>query len=47
MLKKLPDLERVLNRLYTYSIKKKFTAVYFQNVSFQKINELRSVLISF
>ena len=33
-LAKLPDLERVLNKVFTYSVRTAVKAVYFENVSF-------------
>ena len=37
--KKLPDLERMLSRISTYSIKTNSKAIYFEDVSSQKIKE--------
>jgi DNA mismatch repair ATPase MutS len=40
---KLPDLEKLLAKLYTYSIKHKVKAIYFENVSLNKLKEFRQV----
>ncbi len=44
---KLPDLERLLAKLYTYSVKHKVKAIYFENVSLNKLKEFRMVLRHF
>jgi len=44
---KLPDLERLLAKLYTYSVKHKVKAIYFENVSLNKLKEFRAVLRHF
>ncbi len=44
---KLPDLERLLAKLYTYSVKHKVKAIYFENVSLNKLREFRQVLKHF
>jgi len=41
---KLPDLEKLLAKLYTYSVKHKVKAIYFENVSLIKLREFRTVL---
>jgi DNA mismatch repair protein MSH6 len=46
-LAKLPDLERLLAKLYTYSVKHKVKAIYFENVSLNKLKEFRVVLRHF
>jgi len=33
-LAKLPDLERVLTKVFTYSVRNAVKAIYFENVSF-------------
>lgn len=38
---KLPDLEKLLAKLYTYSVKHKVKAIYFENVSLTKMKEFR------
>lgn len=44
---KLPDLEKLLAKLYTYSVKHKVKAIYFENVSLIKLREFRIVLRHF
>ena len=41
---KLPDLEKLLAKLYTYSVKHRVKAIYFENVSLIKLKEFRLVL---
>ena len=41
---KIPDLEKLVAKLYTYSIKHKVKAIYFENVSLNKMREFRQVL---
>jgi hypothetical protein len=43
----LPDLEKLLAKLYTYSVKHKVKAIYFENVSLIKLREFRTVLRHF
>ena len=38
------DLEKMVAKLYTYSIKHKVKAIYFENVSLVKLKEFRQVL---
>ena len=38
---KLPDIEKLLAKLYTYSVKHKVKAIYFENVSLQKLKEFK------
>ena len=40
---KLPDLEKLLAKLYTYSVKHRVKAIYFENVSLNKLREFRQV----
>jgi DNA mismatch repair ATPase MutS len=40
---KLPDLEKLLAKLYTYSVKHKVKAIYFENVSLTKMKEFRLI----
>jgi len=47
LMRKMPDLERILKRLFTYSVKQKFVVMFSQNVSFQKLKELKLALKSF
>ena len=44
---KLPDIERLLARMFTYSVKSKFKAVFFENVSLNKLKEFRALLKTF
>ena len=44
---KVPDLEKMLAKLYTYSIKHKVKAIYFENVALNKLKDFRTVLRSF
>ncbi len=44
---RLPDLEKLLAKLYTYSVKHKVKAIYFENVSLNKLKEFRVVLKHF
>jgi DNA mismatch repair protein MSH6 len=44
---KLPDLEKLLAKLYTYSVKHKVKAIYFENVSLIKLREFRVILRQF
>jgi DNA mismatch repair protein MSH6 len=46
-LSRLPDLEKLLAKLYTYSVKHKVKAIYFENVSLGKLKEFRAVLRHF
>lgn len=43
-LAKLPDLEKLLAKIYTYSIKHSVKAVYFEDVSLIKMKEFRQLL---
>lgn len=42
-LAKLPDLEKLVAKLYTYSVKHKVKAIYFENVSLNKMREFRQL----
>ena len=44
---KLPDMERMLAKLYTYSVKHKVKAIYFENVSLNKLKDFRTILRHF
>jgi len=44
---KLPDLEKLLAKIFTYSIKHSVKAIYFEDVSLQKMREFRSILNCF
>ena len=43
-LSKLPDIEKLLARIFTYSIKHKVRAIYFEDVSLIKMKEFRTLL---
>jgi hypothetical protein len=40
----LPDLEKLIARIFTYSIKHKINAIYFEDVSLSKLKEFRLLL---
>lgn len=46
-LSKLPDLEKLLAKIFTYSIKHKVKAIYFEDVSLAKMKEFRTLLNCF
>lgn len=46
-LKKLPDLEKLLAKLFTYSIKHSVDAIYFEDVSLIKLKEFKQILDCF
>ena len=46
-LQKLPDLEKLLARIFTYSIKHSVKAIYFEDVSLIKMKEFRTLLNCF
>ena len=46
-LSKLPDLEKLLAKIFTYSIKHHVKAIYFEDVSLQKMKEFRTLLTCF
>ena len=46
-LSKLPDLEKLLAKIFTYSIKHKVKAIYFEDVSLIKMKEFRTLLKCF
>ena len=41
---KLPDMEKLLAKLYTYSVKHRVKAIYFENVTLFKLKEFRVLL---
>jgi DNA mismatch repair protein MSH6 len=43
-LAKLPDMEKLLAKIFTYSIKHKVKAIYFEDVSLVKMKEFRQLL---
>lgn len=48
ILKRLPDLERIVNRLYHYSVKTiAEKAVYFEDVSSSRLREFRELIEHF
>lgn len=44
---KLPDLEKLLARIFSYSIKHKVRAIYFEDVSLIKLKEFKTLLKTF
>ena len=44
---KLPDLERLLSKLFTYSVRDSVKAVSFQNIHHQKLREYKLLLQHF
>lgn len=44
---KMPDIERMMNKLFTYSVRQNVKAIYFENISFQKLKEFRHLLRNF
>lgn len=46
-LKTLPDIERLLAKIFTYSIKHRIKAIYFEDVSLKKLTEFRQLLTTF
>ena len=44
---KQPDIEKLMAKIFTYSIKNKVKAVYFENVSLNKLKEFRLLLKTF
>lgn len=44
---KLPDLEKLLARIFTYSVKHRVKAIYFEDVSLIKMREFRTLLKTF
>lgn len=45
-LAKLPDLEKLLARIFSYSVKHRIQAIYFEDVSLSKMKEFRQLLRS-
>ena len=43
-LSKLPDIEKLLSKIFTYSIKHKKKAIYFEDVSLIKLQEFKKLL---
>lgn len=46
-LSRLPDMERLQSKVFAYSVRNSVRAVFFENVSFQKLRELKSLLKHF
>lgn len=46
-MQKLPDLEKLLARIFTYSIKHHVDAIYFEDVSLTKMKEFKTLLDCF
>lgn len=46
-LSKLPDLEKLLAKIFTYSVKHSVDAIYFEDVSLTKMREFRLLLNCF
>ena len=46
-LSKLPDLEKLLAKIFTYSIKHSVKAIYFEDVSLTKMREFKTLLNCF
>jgi len=46
-LARLPDLEKLLAKIFTYSIKHSVKAIYFEDVSLIKMKEFRTLLLVF
>ena len=44
---KLPDIEKLLAKIFTYSIKHRVKAIYFEDVSLIKLKEFRTLLKTF
>ena len=44
---KLPDLEKLLAKMFTYSIKHRIKAIYFEDVNLKRLTEFRKILIAF
>lgn len=43
----MPDLERIITKVFSYSVKNAVKAIYFENVSFSKLRELKQLLKHF
>lgn len=43
----MPDIERMMNKLFTYSVRQNVRAIYFENISFQKLKEFKFLLRNF
>jgi hypothetical protein len=46
-LQKLPDIEKLLAKVFSYSIKQKKNAIYFEDVNLKKLKEFRTLLSTF
>ena len=43
-MRSVPDFERLLAKVFTYSIKHRIKAIYFEDVSLRKLTEFRNLL---
>ena len=46
-MRSLPDLEKLLARIFAYSIKHRIKAIYFEDISLKKLTEFRTLLVAF
>lgn len=46
-MRSLPDLEKLLARIFAYSVKHRIKAIYFEDVSLAKMKEFRDLLAAF
>lgn len=46
-MRSLPDLEKLLARIFAYSVKHRIKAIYFEDVSLTKMKEFRDLLAAF
>ena len=44
---RITDLEKLLAKIFTYSVKHKTKAIYFEDVSLQKLKEFKTLLMAF
>jgi len=44
---RMPDAEKLLAKIFTYSIKHRIKAIYFEDVSLKKLTEFRTLLLTF
>ena len=43
----MPDIEKLTAKIFTYSIKHRIKAIYFEDVSLKKLTEFRTLLMTF
>jgi len=43
----MPDIEKLSAKIFTYSIKHRIKAIYFEDVSLRKLTEFRTLLLTF